>query len=123
MKRLVIYNPNPCGKQIGDCAVRAMAKALDLPWDKAYLLLCVYGFMMCDLPSANAVWGSLLRSRGFLKRIIDKAQYTLQDFAEEHQQGTFVVALSGHVVTCADGFVFDTWDSLAETPLYYWEKE
>ena len=23
------YNPNPCGRRVGDCAVRAISKALD----------------------------------------------------------------------------------------------
>ena len=26
----VKYNPNPAGRHVGDCAVRAVAKALDL---------------------------------------------------------------------------------------------
>ena len=27
------YNPNPTGKQVGDCSIRAIAKALDVDED------------------------------------------------------------------------------------------
>ena len=27
------YNPNPNDKAVGDCTIRAMTKALDMPWD------------------------------------------------------------------------------------------
>ena len=64
------YNPNPHGKRVGDCAVRALSKALNQDWDKTYLWLCIYGFMMSDMPSANAVWGAYLKSRGFKRNII-----------------------------------------------------
>lgn len=31
------YNPNPAGRRVGDCAVRAVAKALDTDWETAYI--------------------------------------------------------------------------------------
>mgnify|MGYP001143329198 CR=1 FL=1 len=30
------YNPNPAGKSVGDCPVRAIAKALDKSWEEVY---------------------------------------------------------------------------------------
>lgn len=30
------YNPNPVGRSVGDCAIRAVAKALDVTWETAY---------------------------------------------------------------------------------------
>lgn len=53
----VYYNPNPTGKNVGDCTVRAITKALEQDWDKTYIELSVYGLMLGDMPSANAVWG------------------------------------------------------------------
>lgn len=29
------YNPNPVARKVGDCAVRAVAKALRISWDDA----------------------------------------------------------------------------------------
>ena len=44
------------------------------------------------------------------------------DFAAEHPDGTYILALATHVVCVRDGDWLDTWDSGDETPLYYWEK-
>ena len=30
------YNPNPKGKNVDDCTVRAMSKALDQDWETTY---------------------------------------------------------------------------------------
>ena len=29
------YEPNPVSSNVGDCAVRAISKALDIDWEKA----------------------------------------------------------------------------------------
>lgn len=31
------FNPNPEGKQVGDCTVRAIAKATGKSWDETYV--------------------------------------------------------------------------------------
>ena len=61
----VMYNPNPAGRQVGDCAVRALTKALNTDWETAYTLLSGNGFTMCDMPSSDGVWGAVLRQHGF----------------------------------------------------------
>ena len=124
--RYVLYNPNPTGKNVGDCTVRALSKALGQNWDETYTGLALQGFIIGDMPSANAVWGSYLRRNGFTRSIIpDNCPdcYTVKDFADEHPNGTYILALSGHVVCLQNGVLFDSWDSGGETPLYYWHKE
>ena len=37
--------------------------------------------------------------------------------------GTYILALSGHVVCVQDGVIYDSWNSENEIPLYYWVKE
>lgn len=39
------YNPNPVGRRVGDCAVRAVAKALDIDWETAYAKIVKNGFL------------------------------------------------------------------------------
>lgn len=55
------YNPNPVGRRVGDCAVRAIAKALDVDWETAYLKNIINGFQMGDVPPSDSVWGATLR--------------------------------------------------------------
>lgn len=120
------YNPNPKGTLTGDCAIRAVAKATDMPWENAYTALTVEGYKKGDLPNANHVWGTYLKSKGFKREIIPDTCpdcYTVRDFAEDHPKGMFVLALDNHVVTVFDGDYFDAWDSGNEIPLYYWYKE
>lgn len=117
------WNPNPIGARVGDCAVRAIAKALDMSWEQAYIELCITGYLMLDLPNSNNVWGAVLRKRGFRKRAVPDTCpecYTLREFCQDHPDGTYVVAFGGHVCTVQDGCYWDSWDSGAEVPVFYW---
>lgn len=119
------YNPNPVGRRVGDCAVRAIAKALDIDWETAYAKLVKNGFLMADMPSSDAVWGAVLRANGFARHAIPDACpfcYTAEEFAIEHPEGTYVLGFGGHVATVKDGLLYDSWDSSQEIPLYYYER-
>lgn len=59
------YNPNPSKRNVGDCTVRAISKALGQDWYRTYLWLCIEGAVRSDMPSANATWGAYLRRHGF----------------------------------------------------------
>lgn len=39
------FNPNPCGKNVGDCTVRAISKATGMEWGEVYLRLCIQGYL------------------------------------------------------------------------------
>lgn len=120
------YNPNPVGRMAGDCSVRAVACALDISWEKAYALIAKNGFLMGDVMSSNAVWGSVLRQHGFKRTNIPETCpdcYTADDFAKDHPYGTYVLGFGNHVATVVDGMIYDSWDSSNEIPQYYWYKE
>ena len=70
MARWVYFNPNPEGKRVGDCAVRALCKALGQDWEQVYTGLCLEGFALGDMPSADRVWGAYLRRQGFRRRAL-----------------------------------------------------
>lgn len=119
------YNPNPTAARVGDCTVRALCKALGQEWEETYMQLCLQGLSLCDMPSANSVWGAYLKSKGFRRGVVPEACpscYTVKDFAAEHPHGTYVLALNGHVVALVNGNYYDTWDSGEEIPAYYWER-
>ena len=119
------YNPNPFGLRVGDCVIRAISKALNQPWEKTYIDLCVQGFMLGDLQSSNAVWSLYLRHNGFKRRTIEDCPdcYTVEDFCREHPNGVYVIGTGSHAVAVVDGCVFDAWNSLREIVVYYFEKE
>lgn len=120
------YNANPAGKMVGDCTIRAIAKATGKPWDEVYAGTALEGYIAGDMPSANHVWGAYLKRCGFKRQIMPDDcpdYYTVADFAADNPNGTYVLAISGHVVCVIDGDWYDTWDSGAEVPIYYWIKE
>ena len=121
----VYYNPNPTGRNVGDCAVRAISKAFDIDWEEAYDLISDAARLMGDMPSADSVWGAVLRQHGFYRRVIPNSCpncYTAEDFCIDHPYGTYVLGFGGHVATIKDGRLFDSWNSIKEIPQYYWEE-
>lgn len=120
------YNPNPKHARTGDCAVRAVAGALGISWDAAYIMLALQGFVIKDMPGKNSGWGAVLESNGFHRLLVEadcRTCYTVRDFAREHPSGVYVVGANEHVICIRDGSWMDTWDSGDETPIYYWSKE
>lgn len=119
-------NINPISARVGDCAVRAVAKALNVDWEKAYVMLAVNGFIMADIMNANNVIASVLRQNGFDRKTIDNTCpdcFSVKDFCKENPKGTFVLGTGTHVVTVVDGDYYDVWDSGDEIPAYYFYRK
>ena len=122
----VYYNPNPVGRSVGDCAVRAIAKALKVDWETAYVAIVMNGFSMGDMPSSDSVWGAVLRQHGFYRKSIPNRCpecYTAADFCRDHPNGTYVLGFGGHVATVVHGDLYDSWDSSMEIPQFYWYQK
>lgn len=122
----VYYNPNPTGRNVGDCAIRAISKALNVDWEEAFMLVAKNAYLMGDMPSSNSVWGALLRQNGFYRTTIPDSCpdcYTAEEFCQDHPKGTFVLGFGSHVATVVDGNLYDSWDSSHEIPQYYWYRK
>lgn len=119
-------NPNPIGRYVDDCVVRAICIATDRSWDDVYAQLCLQGYIMKNMPSVNKVWGAYLSSIGFVNEPIyaDCLDcYTIKDFCRDNQEGIYILATGSHVVCSIDGNYYDTWDSGDESPMSVWRKE
>ena len=123
----VYYQPNPLKKGgIGDCSVRAVSKALNIPWDSAYIDLVTQGYFLKDMPSSNTVLNSYLHSKGFRRYAVSNLKpdcYSIRDFAKEHHKGIYIVGTGTHVCCVIGNSYFDSWDSGSECIEYYWRKE
>lgn len=115
------FNPNPQGRSVGDCSVRAVSKALNQTWEKSLINMCVESLMCGDMPSANLVWGTYLKRNGFKRHSIEPT--AIKDFVKTHSKGKYVVCTGSHVVCVEDGNYFDNWDSGNEIIIYYYVKE
>jgi len=122
----VEFNPNPIGRKVGDCAVRAISKALDMGWEAAFIALTINALQMGDMPSSDAVSGSLLRQHGFSRKAVPDtcpACYTVREFCEDHPEGKYVLYCGGHVVAADSGNYFDSWDSGSEVVQFVWYRK
>lgn len=61
----VFFNPNPGAKRVGDCAVRAIAKAMGTDWEKAGMMT-----IAADITAAPTKTSTLSQS----SRICSKPQ-------------------------------------------------
>lgn len=66
----IFYNPNPDGKYVGDCVIRAISRLLRQDWDTTYYDICELGGDIHNMPSADDVWGEYLYRNGFRKHAI-----------------------------------------------------
>lgn len=120
------FNNNPVGRRVGDCAVRAVSRALDTDWENAYLSLVMNGYAMGDMPSSDSVWGATLRQHGFYRMSIPDSCpncYTAEDFCADNPEGIYVLGFGGHVATVVDGDLYDSWDSSLEIPQFVWFRK
>lgn len=120
------FNNNPTSRNVGDCAVRAVAKALNISWEDAYAKIASNGYAMGDMPSSDSVWGSVLRQNGFYREAIPNECpdcYTAKDFCKDNPYGIYVLGFGGHVATVVDGDLYDSWNSENEIPIYVWFRK
>ena len=122
----VYFNPNPSGKRVGDCVIRAISKLTGQDWRSTYLAVAMTGYELFDMPSSNNIWATYLRRLGYRRFVISDTCpdcYTVKDFCLDNSVGEYLLATGTHVVTVVDGDYFDAWDSGAEVPIYCWTKE
>jgi hypothetical protein len=103
-----------------------LCKLFDADWYEVYDDLCAEGRYQCDMPSSNAVWGAFLILQGYKKHVIDNNSdhiQTVREFADNHPEGTYLLATGSHVVCVIDGDYFDSWNSGDEVPVYYWQRK
>lgn len=116
-------NPNPLGKQTGDCVVRAIAIATGRSWRNVYRDLCEVGEIECELPNSNFIWGTYLKDMGAEQFLLPEACpkcITVRAFSEKYPDGTYVIGTGSHAVAVMGGDWYDSWDSGNEVPTYFW---
>lgn len=120
------YNPNPVKNNTRDCAIRAVAKALDIDWEDSFAKIAAMAYTMGEMMDANAAWGAVLRQNGFYRDVIPNTCpdcYTARDFCREYPKGIYVLVFGDHTATVIDGVLYDSWDSSGLIPQYFWYKK
>lgn len=117
-------NPNPAGKNVPDCVIRAISIALNQPWLQTFDELCDVARMDYNMPSADTVWGHYLYLKGFEPFILPGACprcITIREFTRWFPEGVYIIGTGSHAVAVISGNYFDSWDSGDETPSFFWQ--
>lgn len=116
-------NPNPVGRQTGDCVIRAIAIATGQSWRETYRDLCRIGELQGDLPNSNMVWEMYLRERGAEQFLLPESCpecITVKAFCERYPRGTYVIGTGTHTVATIDGDWYDAFNSWNMVPTSFW---
>ena len=119
-------NPNPVGRQTGDCVIRAIAIATGQSWRETYRDLCRIGEIQGDLPNSNMVWGMYLKQLGGKQFLLPESCpecITVRAFAERYPKGTYVIGTGTHAVAVIDGDWYDAFDSAEAVPTTFWRMK
>lgn len=117
-------NPNPLGRQTGDCVVRALAIATGRSWRETYRGLCRIGEHQGELPNGNNVWGTYLKDQGARQFLLPETCpecITVRAFCDRYPEGVYVIGTGSHAVAVIGGDYYDAWDSGNEVPSYFWK--
>ena len=116
-------NPNPAGKSVPDCVIRAVCIALNKPWlevsDELYNVARSEYSVTCD----DHVWGKYLYILGFEPFLLPypcPKCITINEFTKYYPSGVYIIGTGSHAVAVIDGNYFDTWNSGAETVSFFW---
>ena len=102
----------------GDCTIRALCKALDISWVEAFDLtvpICRREQVPNIFFAPGKIRNPFLAELGFKYTGISNKEGsvrpTVEQFAEKHRKGTYILNVANHEVACVDGTYYDTWDS------------
>lgn len=125
--RNIYFNPNPLKLKTSDCVIRAICKATNKEWDTIYRELFEIGFELKVTPTNDDAWKEYLNRNDFIQHKVSNKKGvkrpTVASFAAQNKKGTFVLRVANHVVTCVDGYYYDTWDCGNKSLYGYWEKK
>ena len=122
------YNANPKNRITGDCRIRAISVACEVPYNQVVMDLakiqCETGYDQC----CNQGIDILLKQYGWIKhkqpRKPDNTKYTGAEFCERARKYENYIANIGghHIVAIVGGKVWDIWDSTSGCIGNYWTK-
>lgn len=98
-----------------DCAVRAVAKVLRMPYRDAHQWLAAagrqerHGISLMKLLYDAYVGQMLVKGRRIYFRFFhpDLPRYTVAEFLNAHKTGSYILQTKGHVFAMIDGIIYD----------------
>lgn len=121
MAEFVYYNNNPNRHtNDDDCVTRAIALCTGVKYGTARKLIAANALeFSCDPLRRQCYDGLLTKIMGFPRANVEKG-ISVNDFADSHPRGTFLVRMKGHITAVIDGAVYDIFDCRKRTVTNAW---
>ena len=108
MSNYEFVNLNPFKKKTGDCVIRAIACALEIPWEEAGdLLYLTARDMGCEM-SCLGCYSNLLSDLELPE--ISVRGMLVGEVADEYPDDIILIRIKGHLTCSRFGCIMDIWD-------------
>ena len=117
-------NPHPQGKNVGDCVVRAISTATNSDYMeiRRELNRRKRELRYTSYKDTKFLYDYLKGyPRLIFKPIKGEPRIKGSDFTELHPKGNYILKMAGHITTCVDGVILDTWDCSCRSVYTAWE--
>lgn len=124
MAEFKFENLNPKGKKVGDCVIRAIAKAENKTWFEVFDVLTKVARENFSVLNDQCVYVKYLEKyRKIDVKYVDcktgkNKRYTVNDVS--YFPGTYLIQVSGHMTTVVDGVIYDIWDTSERSAYRIW---
>ena len=116
-------NVNPKEKVVGDCVIRAIARAEDKPWIEVFDTLTEIARKTYNVPSDTKVYSKYLKKyekiNVFNQTNGSKKRLKVKEICD--LKGSYIVRVAGHLTAVVDGSIRDTWDCSNKSSYIIWK--
>ncbi|MBQ7257800.1 MAG: hypothetical protein IJS60_08920 [Abditibacteriota bacterium] len=121
MTQYVYYQPNKHATT--DCAIRALTKALDMPWKQTFLETIPHCLELQEVPNSKVIIDKVLTENGWKWQGIKvKSGNMRPTIGSWNKKGEYVFRLASHVAYVKDLKLYDIWDCRNKAIYGYWYK-
>lgn len=115
-------NINPEGKRVGDCVIRAISLALDIPYDEVLSILYTNSnYFNCDMLVRDCYSKVLSEDFGLPK--FKGMGKTVREVIEDFNDSILIIRIENHLTASIGGVVYDIWDPSEEIVDVFWVVE
>jgi len=108
----------------GDCIVRAITIALNLPYEVVFKSLCDLAKETGFFPNDDETYGLYLKQNGWIKNKPQRVDGGLKTLERFNSEGiTAIVNTRSHLVCVSNGKIYDTWDCKFYCANSYYTKD
>lgn len=122
MAKFKYLNVNPDNQKESDCVTRAISLASGLPYSVIRKKL-YHTSKLLDCEKLCVCCYRHLLDEVFKFRRLNCDNMTVNDFANKHNPGIFLLRMNGHITCLIDGIIYDIWDCREEVVTDAWRVE